>query len=57
MMANIRHLKLRIHGLSGGQTMAEYALILVTVLVVCIAGYQIMGNTISTSIQAVDPLL
>ncbi len=37
--------------------MAEYALILLAVLVICVAGYQLMGTTISTTIQAVDPLL
>jgi Flp pilus assembly pilin Flp len=56
MMA-IRHLKLRINRFSSGQTMAEYALILATVLVVCIAGYQVMGTTITQLIAQVDPLL
>ena len=56
MMA-VQHLKLRIQRLPSGQTMAEYALILLTVVIVCIAGYQVMGTTITTLISQVDPLL
>lgn len=37
--------------------MAEYALILATILIVCIAGYQVMGTTITSLIGQVDPLL
>ncbi len=56
-MMTIQHLKLRIQRLPRGQTMAEYALILLTVVVVCILGYQVMGTTITSLVGQVDPLL
>jgi len=37
-----------------GQTMAEYALILAAVAVVCFIGYQLMGTTITTLLSSVD---
>ncbi len=36
------------------QTMTEYALILAAVAVVVVAGYQLMGNTISNLLNTVD---
>lgn len=42
---------------AGGQTMAEYALILAAVAVVVYAGYQLMGTTITTMLSNVDGLL
>jgi Flp pilus assembly pilin Flp len=40
-----------------GQTMTEYALILAAVAVVVFAGYQTMGTTLTTMINAVDGLI
>jgi Flp pilus assembly pilin Flp len=40
-----------------GQTMTEYALILAAVAVVVFAGYQTMGNTITTLLNNVDTQL
>jgi Flp pilus assembly pilin Flp len=40
-----------------GQTMAEYALILAAVAVVVFAGYQTMGTTLTTMLNAVDTLI
>lgn len=37
-----------------GQTMTEYALILAAVAVVVFVAYQVMGNTISTLLGAID---
>jgi len=40
-----------------GQTMAEYAMILVTIAAVCTALVQNAGTIISTLVSRVDPLL
>lgn len=53
----IRRLSVKADGFARGQTMAEYALILTAVAVVCFAGYQTMGTTITSLLAAVDPLL
>ena len=41
----------------GGQTMAQYALILAAVAVVVFVGYQTMGTTITTLLGSVDTKL
>ena len=41
----------------GGQTMAEYALILAAVALVVYAAYQFMGTTITTTLSSIDNLL
>ena len=40
-----------------GQTMTEYALILSAVAVIVYAGYQTMGNTITSLLSSVDTSL
>jgi Flp pilus assembly pilin Flp len=45
---------IRARGYSGGQTMAEYALIMAAVAVVVFVGYQTMGTTITTLLGSVD---
>ena len=52
-----RHLYVRIRKSAGGQTMAEYALILLAVALVAFASYQTFGTTISADVVAVNPLL
>jgi Flp pilus assembly pilin Flp len=41
-------------GLSKGQTMTEYALILAAVAVVVFVTYEVMGQDISTLVTAID---
>jgi Flp pilus assembly pilin Flp len=41
-------------GLSKGQTMTEYALILAAVAVVVFVTYEVMGQDISTLVNAID---
>ena len=55
-MGRMRHLFVRIRESAGGQTMAEYALILLAVAVVVYASYQAFGTTISTDINTVNNL-
>jgi len=55
-MSVIRHLHVRIRESAGGQTMAEYALILLAVAVVVYASYQTFGTKISTDVTSVNPL-
>jgi Flp pilus assembly pilin Flp len=56
-MNMIRHLNVRLRESAGGQTMAEYALILLAVAVVAFATYQTFGAAISSDVVSVDPLL
>jgi Flp pilus assembly pilin Flp len=44
-------------GLSKGQTMTEYALILSAVAVVVFVGYQTMGTDITTLLSSIDSKL
>jgi len=53
-MNAVRHLYLRIRKSASGQTMAEYALIILAVLVVVIAGYQVMGTTLKASVENIN---
>ena len=41
-------------GLSNGQTMTEYALILAAVAVVVFVTYQVMGNDIGSLVNKID---
>ncbi len=56
-MSLIRHLYLQKSESSSGQTMAEYALILLAVAILVYASYQTFGTMISTDITSVDVLL
>jgi len=53
-MNAVRHLHSRTRKLAGGQTMAEYALILLAILVVVIAGYQVLGTTIKAEVVQIN---
>ena len=53
-MDMLRKLYVKAEGLTRGQTMAEYALILAAVAVVVFVGYQTMGTTITTLLTSVD---
>lgn len=53
-MNAVRHLYSRNRKSAGGQTLAEYALILLAVLVVVIAGYQVMGTTLKAELVNID---
>jgi len=50
-------LYLKANDFARGQTMAEYALILAAIAVICFAGYQTMGTTVTTMLTTVDTLL
>jgi Flp pilus assembly pilin Flp len=53
-MNAVRHLYSRTRKSAGGQTMAEYALILLAILVVVIAGYQVLGTTIKAEVVQIN---
>jgi len=53
-MNAVRHLYSRTRKSAGGQTLAEYALILLAILVVVIAGYQVMGTTLKAELVNID---
>ena len=53
-MNPLRHLHLRTRLSASGQTMTEYALILLAILVVVVTGYQTMDTTLKTSVQNVN---
>jgi len=55
-MGPIRHLGVLIRNSAKGQTMAEYALILLAVAVIVYASYQTFGTTISSNITSVNKL-
>ena len=55
-MGPIRHLAVRIRESAKGQTMAEYALILLAVAVIVYASYQTFGTTISSDLTSVNKL-
>ena len=56
-MSVITHLNLRIGKSFSGQTMTEYALVLLAVAIVVYASYQTFGTTISADVASVNPLL
>jgi Flp pilus assembly pilin Flp len=53
----IRKFYVKADGFARGQTMAEYVLIVAAIAVVCYAGYQTTGQTISTLVSNVDTQL
>jgi Flp pilus assembly pilin Flp len=53
-MDKITRMFVKVREYQGGQTMAEYALILSAVAVVVFKGYQTMGTTITTLLSSVD---
>lgn len=53
-METVTKFVVRVRENHGGQTMAEYALILAAVAVVVFVGYQLMGTTITTLLSSVD---
>jgi Flp pilus assembly pilin Flp len=55
-MSLIRHLYLGTRQPSTGQTMAEYALILLAVALVAYASYQTFGTMISSDVTSVNNL-
>ena len=55
-MNAIRRLSKQILRSANGQTMAEYALILLAVAVIVYASYQTFGTTISSDITSVNNL-
>ena len=55
-MDSIKHLGVLIRASARGQTMAEYALILLAVALVVYASYQAFGTTISSDITSVNNL-
>ena len=56
-MNSIKKFCVKADSFGRGQTMAEYALILAAVAVICFAGYQTMGTTVTTMLSTVDTLL
>ena len=50
----VRKLYVKADGFARGQTMAEYVLIVAAIAVVCYAGYNATGTTISTLVTNVD---
>lgn len=56
-MEKITRMFVKVREYQGGQTMAEYALILAAVAVVVFIGYQTMGTTITTLLSSVDSSL
>jgi Flp pilus assembly pilin Flp len=56
-MSLMSRLRVRIRESSNGQTMAEYALILLAVALVALVSYQTFGTTISTDVLAINPML
>ena len=55
-MSALRHFSARVRESARGQTMAEYALILLAVAVIVYASYQTFGTTISSDLTTVDTL-
>jgi Flp pilus assembly pilin Flp len=56
-MSLMSYLSGRIRESSRGQTMTEYALVLLAVAIVVYASYQTFGTTISADVMSVNPLL
>ena len=56
-MDAIKRLYARADRFALGQTMTEYAMILATVAIVCLAAYQIMATDINGMLSNVDSLL
>lgn len=56
-MSRIRRLYVWIRESCSGQTMTEYALILLAVAVVVYAGYETFGTSVSVEVTSVNNLL
>jgi Flp pilus assembly pilin Flp len=56
-MDTIKKSYARADRLARGQTMTEYAMILATIAIVCIAAYQLMATDLQTMLSNVDTLL
>ena len=56
-MDTINKLYARTDRLARGQTMTEYAMILATIAIVCLAAYNIMATTLTGMMSNVDTLL
>ena len=56
-MNTIKKLSARADRFARGQTMTEYAMILATIAIVCLAAYQIMATDINGMLSNVDTLL
>jgi Flp pilus assembly pilin Flp len=56
-MNQIRGIFVRLREYQHGQTMTEYALILAAIAVVCIAGYNLIGGSVSGVLVSVDAQL
>jgi Flp pilus assembly pilin Flp len=56
-MNTIEKLCARADRFARGQTMTEYAMILATIAIVCLAAYQIMATDINGMLSNVDTLL
>jgi Flp pilus assembly pilin Flp len=53
-MDKITGLFVKVREYQRGQTMTEYALILAAIAVVCIAGYNLIGGSVSGVLVSVD---
>ncbi len=56
-MGKITKLFVRATENQSGQTMAEYALILAAIAVVCIVGYNVVGTSVSAVLSSVNASL
>ena len=52
-----RQLHARIDRFARGQTMTEYAMILATIAIVCLAAYQLLATDLQGMLGSVDTLL
>jgi Flp pilus assembly pilin Flp len=55
-MSAIKHFSAWVRGSARGQTMAEYALILLAVAVIVYVSYQTFGTTINSDVTSVNNL-
>jgi Flp pilus assembly pilin Flp len=56
-MDKITGLFVKVREYQRGQTMTEYALILAAIAVVCIAGYNLIGSSVSGVLSTLDTKL
>ena len=56
-MDTTRQLHARIDRFARGQTMTEYAMILATIAIVCLAAYQLLATDLQGMLGSVDTLL
>jgi Flp pilus assembly pilin Flp len=53
-MNRVRHFYARSRKCSRGQTMAEYALVLLTVAILAYAGYQKFGSSVGSDVSSIN---